>query len=99
MRIKTVGAALMAALSLGALAGAGAASASTWDPQGVVVHGHGTLTLTTNRGSSVECTVTVNVKATGDLAQTTNAAGTPAGPTFSNCSNSISPFLSTAVHS
>lgn len=86
--MKKFGTAVAAASMVMALVGASSASAATWDPQGTVVHGHGTLTLRSG-SASVECTVTLNVKATGDLAQTTNAAGTLAGPTFSNCSNNL----------
>jgi hypothetical protein len=97
--MKKFGTAVAAASMVMALVGASSASAATWDPQGTVVHGHGTLTL--HAGASVTCTVTLNVKATGDLAQTTNAAGTLAGPTFSNCTNSlgINPTVVTATAS
>jgi hypothetical protein len=87
--IKKLGSVGTAVLALTA-ALAASASGANWDPQGVVLHGHGTgLTLTTNTGASVVCTITVNVKATGDLAQTTDGAGNLAGPTFSGCTNSL----------
>jgi hypothetical protein len=86
-----------ALVALMAMAGAVGASASTWDPQGTVVHGHGTLRLITNTGAFVHCTVTLNTKASGDLATTTDAAGNPAPPTFSACSNSISNLATTTV--
>lgn len=85
--MKKFGTAVAAASMAMALVGASSASAATWDPQNTVVHGHGVLTL--NAGASVTCTVTTNVKATGDRATTTNAAGADAGPTFSGCTNSL----------
>ncbi len=81
--IKMIGLAALSALAL-----VPSASAATWDPQGTVIAGHGNLTLNSGSGR-VTCTVDVFTKATGDLAQTTNASGTPAGPTFSNCTNNL----------
>lgn len=77
---------------------ASSASATSWDPQGTVVHGHGNLTLTSGSGV-VSCTVTLNLKATGASATTTNAAGVGIGPTFSNCWNDtgLTPTHVTAV--
>lgn len=81
--LKVVGSALTAALVL-----ASPALASTWDLQGTVRHGHGTLDLTSGT-QAVTCTVTLNLKASGAVATTTDASGSPAGPTFNNCSNNL----------
>jgi hypothetical protein len=87
MRMKRFVTAIVAASMVLALVGASSASAASWDPQGTVVHGHGDWTL--HFGSmTLTCTVDLNVKATGAVAQTTNAAGGLAGPTFS-CTNSL----------
>lgn len=80
---KVIGSAIAAALIL-----ASSASATSWDPQNTVVHGHGNLTLTSGSGV-VSCTVTLNTKASGAVATTTDAAGNPAGPTFSSCTNNL----------
>lgn len=85
--MKTFGTAVVAASMVMALTGASTASAANWDPPGTVVHGHGTLTLTSGT-FTLTCTTDLNVRATGALAQTTNAAGTLAGPTF-GCTNSL----------
>jgi len=96
--MKKYATAVAVASMLMALVGVSSASATSWDPQGTVVHGHGDLTLHASGGATVTCTVTLNVKATGSLAQTTNAAGALTGPTFSNCTNStgISPTVVTS---
>jgi hypothetical protein len=95
--MKKYGTAVAAASMLMALVGASSASAANWDPQGPVFHGHWTLTLHFGP-ATVTCTVTLDIKATAALAQTTNAGGTLAGPTFNSCSNSlgISPTVATS---
>lgn len=82
--IKMFGMAVVVVLTL-----ASSASAATWDPQGVVRHGHGTLTLTTG-SATVTFTATVDGKATGDAMTTTNAAGTAGqGPVLNNGTNNL----------
>lgn len=102
--IKKFGTAVVAVLSLAAMVGASSASALTWSPLNTNSGpASGVLTLTTNRGASVRCTYGSNAIARGTapqtLAQTSNSAGTVAPPTWSSCSNSISPLVSTTVRS
>lgn len=80
---KMMGSTLVAVLML-----ASSASAATWDPPGTVVHGHGTVSLTTG-SFLVTCTADTNLKASGAVATTTNGSGVAAGPTFSGCTNNL----------
>lgn len=82
MRTATlIGLAVLVALAVGS-----PAQAANWDPQNIVLDGQGLLNLTT--GSLVlSCGVTMPIKATGDLATTTNGASTPTGPSFGCTSN------------
>jgi hypothetical protein len=100
--IKVFGLALLAALSLTAMASA-TAGAVTWNPQNTNTGpGTGTLTLTTNGAGSPSVTCSVAntyALASGAVATTTNAAGTAAGPGWTGCSNTISASLRTCVSS
>jgi hypothetical protein len=90
-KIKSFGLAAVAAATMMAMAWAGSASAANWDPANTTLTAHGTLGLDLSpSGVSLTCTFHSGVRSTGnDLAVTTNAAGDPAGPTFSACTTSL----------
>lgn len=90
--VKVMGRAVLA------LAWASSASAANWAPANTVLTGHGGLTVTSGT-ALVACTLHMNLKSVGgDLATTVNAAGTAdAGPTFSDCTDSIIHSPSTTV--
>jgi hypothetical protein len=99
--IKTLGSAVTVALTLAAMVGASGASAANWDPANVTVPISGTMTLTTSTGGTAMCSLTNTFvrSAGGDLAVTTDSAGTPRGPQWTACMNGIAPILSTTITS
>jgi hypothetical protein len=82
--IKMCGSAAVATLAATAAFGATSASAANWDPVNTTVAGSGGLTLTTNTLGSVTCTITINMRSTGNDVSTSTAP-----PVFDNCSSNI----------